>query len=290
MASSAKPNSESRTLFRHAIDRLPISLFILYFLLDVAVFFAVDSWWLELLWAVSTLPPKACICAWNHHQQHYPTFRVKWLNRWLEVVYAFQTGALPFAWTLHHVVGHHHNYLDQDSDESKWRTASGRVMGTHEYALNVTLTAYPRIIGVGKRFPRYFKPFLFWGAVVLALLGAAFVWNWINALLVFAIPMAVGLYVTAWHTYYHHAGLDSAEHEGASYNIVHTWYNMLTGNLGYHTAHHMRGGLHWSKLPAFHAKIQDRIPAHLYRRPCIPFRWMGADAYLPNTQVPQAAK
>ena len=51
------------------------------------------------------------------------------------------------------------------------------------------------------------------------------------------------------------------------------WYNIFTGNLGYHTAHHVKPGLHWSMLPEFHKSIEDKIPAHLYRQPCIPFKW-----------------
>ena len=63
--------------------------------------------------------------------------------------------------------------------------------------------------------------------------------------------MALSLFITAWHTYFHHAGLDTQDDYEASHNIVHKWYNILTGNLGYHTAHHIRGGMHWSKLPEF---------------------------------------
>ena len=41
-------------------------------------------------------------------------------------------------------------------------------------------------------------------------------------------------------------------------------YNLLTGNLGYHTAHHHKQGLHWSRLPELHEKIKDKIPENLY--------------------------
>ncbi len=37
-------------------------------------------------------------------------------------------------------------------------------------------------------------------------------------------------------------------------------YNALTGNLGLHTAHHRRPGLHWSLLPELHEKIRNQIP------------------------------
>jgi len=40
-------------------------------------------------------------------------------------------------------------------------------------------------------------------------------------------------------------------------------YNLRTLNLGYHTAHHLRPRLHWSKLPALHARIVAGIPPEL---------------------------
>jgi fatty acid desaturase len=40
---------------------------------------------------------------------------------------------------------------------------------------------------------------------------------------------------------------------------------MVTGNLGYHTAHHYKQGVHWSKLPALHEKIKDKIPDNLIK-------------------------
>lgn len=114
------------------------------------------------------------------------------------------------------------------------------------------------------------------GALVLCALAVLFYFNWVNALLVFALPMLIGYVATCWATYFHHCGLDTDDHLQASYNITHKWYNRLTGNLGYHTAHHMKQALHWSKLPEYHASIADKIPAHLYRSPTFPFCLMPA--------------
>ena len=276
-------------LFRYKVDRLPITLFVLYFLFDVVVF-ALAPWWIALTVAVVGLLPKACICAWNHHHQHVNTFHQPVLNGFMEVIYAFQSGALPSAWVLHHNVGHHVHYLDQEKDESRWARADGSTMGAHEYSFNVVVTAYPRIWGVAQRYPKHRRRFVFWSAVTLVVLACFMAYNPINALLMFIMPMVVGLYVTAWHTYYHHAGLVSPDHNEASWNITHRWYNILTGNLGLHTAHHTKCHIHWSELPTLHAQLAPTIPKRLYRPPCIPFRWMGkAEMTLPDIQ-PTAAK
>jgi fatty acid desaturase len=63
--------------------------------------------------------------------------------------------------------------------------------------------------------------------------------------------------------YDQHAGLDLDDHLNASRNIESRFYNLVTFNSGYHTAHHVKPGLHWSKLPEFHRQIRDGIPAEL---------------------------
>ena len=60
----------------------------------------------------------------------------------------------------------------------------------------------------------------------------------------------------------------------ASYNNLNPIFNLLTGNLGYHTAHHHKMGVHWSKLPDLHATIADKIPQELYRKSRITRRFL----------------
>ena len=146
-------------------------------------------------------------------------------------------------------------------------------MGTIEYTLTIAITGYIRALRVGKKHPKY-KPALFgMGTIVLILLGVFHYLNWFNALFIFTLPMLAGYLTTCWATYYHHAGLETDDHFDASYNILNKAYNICTGNLGYHTAHHAKQGIHWSRLPAYHAEIEHKIPSHLYTQPCIPFRW-----------------
>lgn len=261
-------------IFRYREDRIPALVFFSYFALDLFVFFYVESVWLLILWVVLGIFPKTCICAWNHHHQHVPTFRYGILNRILEVVFGFQTGLCGNAWVLHHVVGHHRNYLDQDLDESRWMRKDGTTMNKVEYSFDVTITSYWRAFKAGLSFPKHLQMFIVMLLVQLAVLGFFFWYNWFNALFVFLIPMFISVYMTARATYEHHAGLDTDDHLEASYNVMHKWYNILLGNLGYHTAHHMKSALHWSKLPEYHKEIEAGIPAHLYKEAMFPFTLM----------------
>jgi fatty acid desaturase len=259
-------------VFRYSEDRLPVALIVLLFAFDLAIYALVDAWQALLLWTVVGAIIKAHVCAWNHHHQHVATFEVAWMNRALEVVYGLQTGVVSHAWVLHHTLGHHVNYLDQERDESRWKRADGSTMGSLEYAAVVAVTAYGRALAVGRRFPKQRRIFIAMGVLTFSIVGALTVARPLPALLVFVVPMAISLFLTAWATHSHHADKPVGSHYVACNNILHRGYNVVTGNLGYHTAHHLRPGVHWSKLPALHARIADRIPADCYLTPGFPWR------------------
>jgi fatty acid desaturase len=133
------------------------------------------------------------------------------------------------------------------------------------YTFEVTVTAYYRALKVGRRYPKLQRTFVSFALITLAVVGLLVWYRTVPALFIFVLPMIGTLFFTAWVTYDHHAGLDTDNRFEASYNIMNRWFNALTGNLGYHTAHHHRQGVHWSQLPALHGTIKDKIPAHLYR-------------------------
>ena len=253
------------SLYRHPADRKPVAIILGLTALDFLVFFTVSSLWILVPYFILMIVPKGCICAWNHHHQHTVTFRNKFLNRILEISYALHTGVTTNLWLLHHVFGHHHNYLDQSLDESRWKRGDGSTMGVIEYTLVVAATAYYRGYLVGKRYPKHYRTHLIYSAVTLALVTALTVYNPVGSIFVFILPMIVGLLITAWATYDHHAGLDTDDDFEASFNQMNPIFNVLTGNLGYHTAHHYRQGVHWSELPALHETIKHKIPDNLYK-------------------------
>jgi fatty acid desaturase len=168
------------------------------------------------------------------------------------------------------------NYLDQEKDESGWKREDGSNMGELEYTIKLAISGYFSALKVGRRHPKYRGALLGMGSLALVLLSIALWYNFLAACLFFVAPMLIGYVITCWHTYSHHAGLETSNPYEASYNIMHRSYNIITGNLGYHTAHHLKQGVHWSKLPELHGRIKHKIPEHLNRQPVAPIKWLPA--------------
>lgn len=274
-------------MFRHPEDRLPVALILSLFAVDLSVYLFVDHWFLVLAYSLISMLPKAGVCAFNHHHQHVSTFHYAWVNRLFEFVYVLQTGVSSQAWVLHHSLGHHLHYLDQTKDESRWMRDDGSRMGEWEYAFMTTLTAYPRAWGVGARHPRQRRIFLVMGILSVLLMAGLVAYRPLNGLLIFVMVPLVMLFGTALATYNHHSDRGTENDFVACNNIIQPFYNVLTGNLGYHTAHHHRPGMHWSKLPTLHAELLHKMPKETFREPGVPWKWFGkslnAEHFAPHT-------
>lgn len=262
------------SVFRYREDIAPVTLITLYFLVDLLVYLTVDNLALLLFWFVLGIFPKTNVCVWNHNHHHCRTFKQPLLNRLLEQMYGFQTGMLASTWVLHHMSGHHGQYLDQDKDTCRWQV-EGKSISLWRYVAEGLLLTYPRAIREGRRKPallrRYYKEL----AVSLVILAALTLYRPVPALFVFWLPMLASLIVTMRATYYHHRELSLEDPLAASRNVVDCkWLNILTGNIGYHTAHHHKCGLHWSRLPELHRQLEPRIPRHCYTRTVRVYYWL----------------
>ena len=251
---------------RYKVDRRAVAYVHAMLGLHVAVFFLAPTWL-----AVVCVAPLAIgsmfVAAINHHHQHFNTFHSAWMNRVFDIALSLQTGIAPYAWVLHHNLGHHVNYLKQrpheHPDESRWTRRDGSQMGRIEYTIDLLLHHQIDIIRVGRRYPKYLRAFLLMKLPLWSILGLALYTNPVNAFLAFLLPGFITLVHTSWVTYGHHAGHYPTNHYDASVSNTNPLFNYLTCNLGYHTAHHKRPGVHWSQLPKIHEEIKDRIPPHL---------------------------
>ncbi len=252
-------------MLRYRADRGPVA-FVLSVFVGRCLLFAFAGPVVAMVSALPLLVLGMFIAPINHHHQHVNTFRAAWWNRLYEIVLSLQTGVGPFGWVLHHNLGHHRNYLRQppeaQADESRWKRSDGKPMGRVEYTIHLVWNHQADIFRVGRQHPEILRRYLWMKVPLYALLAAAFWWRPVHAFFLFVLPAFLTLVHTAWATYEHHAGCGTDDPMDASTNRLNPLYNRLTGNLGYHTAHHHRPGLHWSLLPEHHARIRDRIPEH----------------------------
>jgi len=257
------------SIFRYQADRVPVAIILAMSAIDFSMYFFVDNLYILTGYFALMVLPKWYICAWNHHHQHTPTFNKIGLNRILEFFYALHTGITTNLWLLHHVFGHHKNFLNQEKDESRWKRKSGKKMGVIEYTFNVTITAYYRGYIVGRRYPKHQKNYIVYSLVTLLILTILVALKPMAGILLFALPMLLGLIGTSFVTYDHHAGLSTHNEFEASRNDLSKFHNLISGNLGYHTAHHHKQGLHWSLLPELHEQIKNKIPQNLVKNQTI---------------------
>jgi fatty acid desaturase len=255
-------------LFKYKEDRLPIFIISTFFIIDLIFYFNIDNLFYLSLWCLLAIIIKGITAAWNHNHQHCNTFKYPLFNRLIEIVYGMHTGVCGYTWVLHHNIGHHANYLDQTKDESHWKNSKGERMIRLRYSFEIFITSYYRCFIVGLKHPKILKKFIAMVFITGSIMLALTYYRPIPALIILWIPAILSLLITADSTYWHHSGLDTSDPMAASRNSLSSiCYNTLTGNFGYHTAHHYKGGLHWTKLPALHEKIKHKIPAECYLPP-----------------------
>ena len=251
------------SILKYKADRWPVTYVLTMFAVHVLLWWAATPL-VALLSVVPLTIASMFVAPINHHHQHLNTFRSPLLNRLYDLALGLQTGIGPYGWVLHHNLGHHLNYLNQRPherpDESKWTRRDGSQMGRVEYTAVLVATHQIDIFRVGRKHPKVLRAYLLMKIPLYLFAGIGLYLNPLNYLLIFLIPGFLALVHTSWATYEHHAGCDPETHHHASRNRESKVFNVMTGNLGLHTAHHMRPGVHWSLLPAIHEEIRDKIP------------------------------
>ncbi|MDI1301366.1 MAG: fatty acid desaturase [bacterium] len=250
-----------RSIYRHREDIAPSLVALCIFVIQLLTFFFVDSLWGVASVMLGLLMFSAMPGSISHNHHHVPTFMRPWMNRIYEVMLFLEVGIPPYAWTIHHNIGHHKDYLDQEKDPANWRLPDGSVMSRIRYDIVGALRIYPEIRKIGRHYPELYRRFRIWTSVAVLVLGVFILMDPLKALLLFVAPMPFMYLGLLDNTYMQHSDLDTRSELTASRNTSSRLYNFISWNLGYHTAHHMKPNLHWSRLPVFHAQIESSIPA-----------------------------
>lgn len=205
-----------------------------------------------------------------HNHNHVSIWRSKFMNTmtdyWLTLFYGFPA----FAWIPTHNKNHH-----------KLNNKMGDYTITYRYSEKnnlLTLLTYPTISSYFQQTPIYaylrelwhtnrvdFFLYISQYAVLGAYIGILLLIDWEKALLYVIIPHQVALFSVMIFNYVQHVHADEESEYNHSRNILGLTNQFLFNN-GYHTIHHMRASIHWSKLPEEHRKIAHLIDPVLNER------------------------
>jgi fatty acid desaturase len=194
----------------------------------------------------------------THNVVHYPIWRSEALNRATKVVLSLTYG-FPVS---DYVPGHnlsHHRYRQTRRDVM--RTSKVRF----EWNLLNLLALFPAVaIDVMRANARYARAarvsrpqwvaarrveaVVTWG-FKLTLLAI----DWEKALLFVMVPHLAAVWGVTTVNFLWHDGCDENDPYNHSRNFVGRVFNWFHFNAGYHGMHHEEPGLHWSRLPHWHA-------------------------------------
>jgi len=246
---------------RNNADIIPTIVSVASFLVLAATWIWIDNIALGITISMAVLfAPRAMAAAFVHNHAHSATFDNKWTNIALETILFFITGMMTSKFKLHHNLGHHEHYLDPDKDPSCWLHKNGKGMNRLYYTLRYFFTHTYYSIKIGLNHPALLRKYFYQQIWFLALLVALFFMKPIITLLYVYIPMMVVWLLFITITYDDHFGLHSKNPLAASFSKTNPFINTIILNNGYHMAHHLVPGRHWSKLPAYHATLEGDIP------------------------------
>lgn len=194
-----------------------------------------------------------------HNHYHKTIFKNDKLNCIMNYMLFFTGGTSPYSWTLQHNIGHHFNYLEQVNDPAPW-LVDGKIVPRFRYSFFGTLNIYPYCFKIGNQYPKIFKKFKFHLLITALILSSLILIDPRGALFAIIIPTTLSMFNLIDITYEHHTGLDRTNEFNASRTNLHTIRNWFTFNVGYHTEHHVKPGVHWTKLPNLHKEIRGKIP------------------------------
>ncbi len=250
-------------LLKRGEDRRPVGLVILFFLYQLFIFFWVDNLWLALVLIVAPhIFFQIPIVSAAHAAIHTPMFYARWPDYILGLIYSLGIGYTRSCFKLDHILHHkHYLYPAMDTNTSLW---DGTVVGRFRYSLYHLLTVYPRTFNQARH--KSARALRTWLLDLLGMLVLLAIFVFIDpamTLVVFGYSVVTGLYGTYYWSHHEHAGLLTDNPLYASRNYLHPFYNWLASNVGFHTAHHLKPGMHWADLPAYHETIKDQIPQEL---------------------------
>jgi fatty acid desaturase len=215
-----------------------------------------------------------------HLHIHRPFSRNPALNLVLDLCMGAVSGMVSSNWRIQHLYGHHRGtdvlYRGDrgiHEDYSTIRAVTFSAVAPWQTFYAPIVEAFRKGILRDIKTPISYR----WAFCeqLLLLLTVAVLIGWQPRLaLTYLLPWYfVTHFITRYVDYLNHYGCDETDENPYVHanNSLSWWFNFTTHNFGYHAAHHLRPGAHWTELPAIHGAIADRIP----QRHIKSFSWSG---------------
>jgi fatty acid desaturase len=215
-----------------------------------------------------------------HLHIHRPFSRTPALNLILDLSMGIVTGMASSNWRIQHLYGHHRGI------DLPYRGCSGVIesysaprailfsaSALWETFYSPVAESFTKGILNDIRTPISYR-WAFFEQILLVLTVAALTCWKPYLVLVYLLPWyLLTHFITRYVDYLNHYGCDEGSENpfGRANNSLSWWFNFTTHNFGYHTAHHIRPGAHWTELPAIHSEIADKIPDRHIKT----FSWSG---------------
>jgi len=230
-----------------------------FFLATLCVLFAVQ--WMGLFRNFALLPPTCVLafiaCIIKHNHIHCRTFANERWNRMFEHLLGFCTGQSTAAIIPVHNERHHaQNHSDNDCVRTSLVDFHWNWLNLIAFPVAAVWNVY-RVKSSDLRRWRVEKPRLYRRArqerlTVLILVAALLFVDWRATLLYLGVPWLFGQWGIVAINLLQHQDCNHHSAYDHSRNITGRFINWLFLNNGFHTAHHLRPALHWSRLPDFH--------------------------------------
>jgi fatty acid desaturase len=255
-------------MLRHSADKRTMFFIAAYFGLLILSWVSTpagsDAWTTLDWWVAGVSFVFLCLLAFmgavtTHNSIHSPVFRSKPLNKAFQVVLTLTYGHPVSSYVPGHNLSHHKH---TQSRRDVMRTSKAR-FSWHLLNLLFFLPQVSKSIMradaqytmmMRKRHPRWFKQLIIEFIVLGIVTVVVFALDWRKAIVLWLIPHLYAQWGIVTFNLLQHDGCDENSEYNHSRNFVSPILNFFTYNNGYHTVHHRTPGLHWSKLPAIHAR------------------------------------
>ena len=277
-----------RWMLRHSADNRTLFFITVYFAL-FAVLWAITpaghaewsptDWWMGSIGFLLLCPLAFMGAVTTHNAIHCPIFRNKRLNKAFQVVLTLTYGHPVSSYVPGHNLSHHKH---TQSRRDVMRTSKARfswhllnlLFFLPQVSKSIMRADAQYIMMMRKRHPRWFKQLIIELTILMIANVALFVLDWRKGLILWLIPHLYAQWGIVTFNLLQHDGCDENSEYNHSRNFMSPLLNFFTYNNGYHTVHHRTPGLHWSKLPAIHARdISPHIHPALEQQSMAKYLW-----------------